>query len=112
MAETGQEEGKQNIRIEGALLLYKMAHSRWTILYNPSTIKNPKILCQRICFGPQMDVHYSYRSIGCPLDLFVLSGMRHSFYLAEIPPMPLRHLNRQCGAARCSNKSAVRDISI
>ncbi|KAJ8981052.1 hypothetical protein NQ317_018024 [Molorchus minor] len=33
MAETGQEEGKQNIRIEGALL---------------------------ICFGPQMDVHYSY----------------------------------------------------
>ncbi|KAJ8966144.1 hypothetical protein NQ317_011509, partial [Molorchus minor] len=33
MAETGQEEGKQNIRIKGALL---------------------------ICFEPQMDVHYSY----------------------------------------------------
>ncbi|KAJ8975189.1 hypothetical protein NQ317_001838 [Molorchus minor] len=34
--------------------------------------------------------------------------MRHSFYLAEIPPMPLRHLNWMCGVARCSNKSAER----
>ncbi|KAJ8982347.1 hypothetical protein NQ317_013097 [Molorchus minor] len=30
--------------------------------------------------------------------------MRHFFYLAEIPPMPLRHLSWMCGVARCTGK--------
>ncbi|KAJ8976632.1 hypothetical protein NQ317_009724, partial [Molorchus minor] len=42
--------------------LPKMAHSRWTILYNLSTIKNPKILCQRMFLT----------SNGCPLFIHTL----------------------------------------
>ncbi|KAJ8968184.1 hypothetical protein NQ317_004155 [Molorchus minor] len=63
MAETGQEEGKQNIRIEGALLMKNMF---WT--------SNGCPLFIRICAIVYKIGHPLYRSIGCPLDLFVLSG--------------------------------------